>query len=76
MSKPIVITVRAKRGTKDADILAAAQHAADRIEAGLTLHEVGRAGEIITYRGTRVKEDPTPEDETPTPDDDPHGEDS
>lgn len=59
MSKPIEVTVRAKRGTKDADILAAAQHAADRIEAGLTLHEVGRAGESITFEGTPAKK-PTP----------------
>lgn len=55
MSKPIVITVRAKRGTNDTDIQAAAQHAADRITPGLNLHEVGRVGESITFEGTPAK---------------------
>lgn len=57
--KPITVTVRAKRGTSDTDIQAAAQHAADRITPGLNLHEVARAGENVTFEGARAKK-PTP----------------
>lgn len=65
MSKHTTVTVRAKRGTTDNEVHAAAQQAADRIEPGLTLKETSRQTqgetEHITFKGTRVKEDPTPE---------------